>query len=119
MKLLNIKFSHEFSCDNDKFVKEQIMASFKPKIFYDNIFKRDHKKLPDIDIYVCGFPCQSFSTAGNREGFHKKSKEGIIFFECLKVIKHTKPIFFILENVKGLLTHEKGKTFKKIKSLFE
>ena len=95
------------------------MASFKPKIFYDNIFKRDHKKLPDIDIYVCGFPCQSFSTAGNREGFHKKSKEGIIFFECLKVIKHTKPIFFILENVKGLLTHEKGKTFKKIKSLFE
>ena len=48
LNLLGIKYSHEFSCDNDKYAKETIMHNYNPKIFYDNIFGRDHSKLPDI-----------------------------------------------------------------------
>ena len=117
LNLLGINYSHEFSCDNDKYAKETIMHNYKPKIFYDNIFERDHTKLPNIDLYCCGFPCQSFSTAGKREGFNKPNKEGVIFFECLKVIKAKKPNYFLLENVKGLIRHDKGKTFKRILDL--
>jgi len=117
LKLLNINFSHEFSCDNDKLVKDTILSNYTPKKFYDNILTRNNKKIPNIDIYICGFPCQSFSTAGNREGFYKQTNEGIIFFKCLEVIKYKLPKFFILENVKGLLTHEKGQTFKIILDL--
>jgi len=117
LNLLGIKYSHEFSCDNNKYAKETIMANYKPNIFYDNIFGRNHNKLPDIDLYCCGFPCQSFSTAGKREGFDNPNKEGIIFFECLKVIKAKEPKYFILENVKGLLRHDKGQTFKIILQL--
>jgi DNA (cytosine-5)-methyltransferase 1 len=111
LELLNIPHKHIFSCDNNKEVQNSIFNNFNPKHFYDNILTRDNKQLSNIDIYICGFPCQSFSTAGNREGFYKKDNQGIIFFSCLEVIKYKKPKFFILENVKGLVRHEKGKTF--------
>tara|TARA_B100001094_G_scaffold295196_1_gene316351 strand:- start:698 stop:1705 length:1008 start_codon:yes stop_codon:yes gene_type:complete len=117
LKYLNIDFIHEFSCDNDLFVKKTILYNFSPNKYYDDILTRNNNLLPDIDIYICGFPCQSFSTGGKREGFYKKNKEGIIFFKCLEVIKLKQPLFFILENVKGLLTHEKGKTFEIILNL--
>ena len=117
LNLLNINFIHEFSCDNDLLVKQTILNNFSPNNYYDDILTRDNNLLPDIDIYICGFPCQSFSTAGKREGFHKKNNEGIIFFRCLEVIKLKNPMFFILENVKGLLYHQKGQTFKIILDL--
>tara|TARA_Y100000389_G_scaffold71925_1_gene68636 strand:- start:223 stop:948 length:726 start_codon:yes stop_codon:yes gene_type:complete len=75
--------------------------------------------VPDIDLYVCGFPCQTFSIAGRRAGFD--DVRGQVFWGCLKVIKEKQPTYFILENVKGLLWHNKenkkdkyGKTFKVI-----
>ena len=112
LNLLGIKYSHEFSCDNNKYAKETIMANYKPNIFYDNIFGRNHNKLPDIDLYCCGFPCQSFSTAGKKEGFN--DPRGTIFFHCYKYISLKKPKVFILENVKGLVNHDNGNTFKTI-----
>jgi len=124
LTLMGIDFIHEFSCDNDKNVLESIKANYNPKKIYEDIFERDLKKLPNIDMYVLGFPCQSFSTIGQRTGkigkqlrkarFSKKGK-GNIFFEGFKVIKAKKPKFFILENVKGLITHNKGETFQIIK----
>ena len=77
-----------------------------------DITKRDIKDVPDIDLYICGFPCQSFSMAGNRDGFDGKT--GNVFFGCLEVIKEKHPKIFILENVKGLLSHDKKKTFKTV-----
>ena len=114
LEYLEIPVSHRFSCDNDKYIEETIYHNFEPKKYYDNILTRDNKKIPSIDFYVCGFPCQSFSTGGGREGFYKKNNEGIIFFCCLDVIEQTHPKFFILENVKGLVRHEKGKTLSVI-----
>ena len=109
---LNISFDHEFSCDCDIHVQNTIKANFKPKILYDNIFNRDISNIPDIDLYIAGFPCQPFSTINqHREGFNEINKKGIIFFECLKILQHKNPNYFIFENVIGLLTHNKKKTF--------
>lgn len=114
LEYLGLNYKHEFSCDNDKDVLITHKDNFSPKIMFYDIFDRHKKEIPNIDIYICGFPCQSFSTGGKREGFYKPSNEGIIFFKCLEVIKKSQPKVFILENVKGLLTHEKGDTFQVI-----
>jgi DNA (cytosine-5)-methyltransferase 1 len=109
---LNIKHKHIFSSDIDKHVIKSIKANYNPLHIFNDITIRDMEKVPDIDIYVCGFPCQTFSLIGNREGF--LDKRGIVFFSCLDVIKNKNPKFFILENVKGLFSHNKGKTFQTI-----
>lgn len=111
LEFLNVDYKHLFSSDNDEHVKTNVLHNFKPKIFYDNITTRNHSKLPKLDVYVCGFPCQSFSILGKRQGFDDEIK-GTIFFDCFLTIKHTKPTVFILENVKGLLNHDKHQTFK-------
>ena len=56
---------------------------------------------PELDLYICGFPCQPFSTAGKQKGF--LDPRGCIFSKCISFIKEKKPKFFILENVKGIL----------------
>lgn len=61
---------------------------------------------------VGGFPCQAFSIAGKRQGF--ADKRGSLFFEIIRIIKQTKPKYLLLENVKGLLHHDEGNTFKTI-----
>jgi len=112
LELLKIPYKHIFSCDNDKHVIENIKGNYNPEIIYEDIFNRDYKTLPKLDGYIAGFPCQTFSTLGKRAGFNEIN--GTIFFCCYKAIKYTKPKFFILENVKGLLNHNKGNTFKVI-----
>ena len=113
-KKLRIPISHEFSCDIDKFAKQSILANFKPKVFFDDIH-RDHKREAiHTTFYFLGFPCQAFSSAGKRLGFN--DNRGNIFFEGLKHIQHAKPKCFVLENVKGLITHKRGNTFKTILS---
>lgn len=113
LELLDIEVDHLFSCDNDRHAIESIKANYNPKHIYNDILNRDHSKLPYVDLYVAGFPCQTFSTLGNREGFNNLLK-GTIFFECLETIRCIRPKIFILENVKGLIQHNKGATFKTI-----
>lgn len=119
--LLQMKqaFSHEFSSDIDKYVIKNIKANYEPKRIYGDkegdypdgdISNRKSNTLPDIDLYVCGFPCTTFSQAGNREGF--KDKKGQVFWTCLEVIKTKRPKYFLLENVKGLLHHDKKRSWK-------
>lgn len=109
---LNIPHIHEFSSEIDKYCIKTIKANYNPKIIYDNILNRDNYSIPDIDLYVCGFPCQPFSQAGNKKGF--KDKRGNIFFSCIDLISIKKPKYFVLENVKGILSNDKGKTWKTI-----
>ncbi len=74
-------------------------------------------EIPDHDLLVGGFPCQSFSIAGKRGGF--SDTRGTMFFEIARILQAKKPRLFILENVKGLLSHDEGNTFKTIISTLD
>jgi len=79
---------------------------------YGDITKIDESALPNFEILVGGFPCQSFSIAGNRGGF--MDTRGTLFFDVAKIIKAKQPKIVLLENVKGLLSHDGGNTFETI-----
>lgn len=72
---------------------------------YGNLKKLSKEKLPDFDVLIAGFPCQSFSVIGRKDGF--SDNRGQIIFHLSRIINETKPKCFILENVKGLVTHDK------------
>ena len=72
----------------------------------------DPRELPEADCYTAGFPCQSFSVAGRRGGF--TDTRGTLFFEIMRLAKARKPEYLFLENVKGLLSCDGGKTFATI-----
>ena len=109
---LGIDYEHMFSSDIDKYARQSILANYTPNILYEDITKQ--RNLPKLDMYVCGFPCQPFSTSGSRLG--SQDKRGNIFFNCISTIKQTKTNIFILENVKGIITVQNGEYFKKIQS---
>lgn len=72
----------------------------------------DAKEIPDHDLLCGGFPCQAFSIAGKREGFN--DTRGTLFFDIARILKEKQPRLCLLENVKGLLSHDNGRTFKTI-----
>lgn len=109
LKQLKIKYKHVWSCDYDKYVKEMILENYNPELFFDDVFKRNVKNLPNIDLYICGFPCQSYSSIGKMQG--SKDPRSNVMKECLKVIRIKKPKVFILENVKNFQSVENGKMF--------
>lgn len=85
-------------------------------VIEEDIRKTDFSPYKGIDLVTGGFPCQTFSYAGKRMGFD--DVRGTLFYEYARCIKETNPKAFIAENVKGLLTHDKGKTFQTIISVF-
>ena len=72
------------------------------------------ERMPDFDLLCAGFPCQAFSIAGRREGF--ADARGTLFFEVARLVADKRPAYFLLENVPGLLSHDKGRTFHTILS---
>jgi len=76
---------------------------------YGDITTINPKELPDFDLIVGGFPCQSFSIAGKRGGF--SDTRGTLFFDIVRIIREKQPRLLLLENVKGLLSHDQGRTF--------
>jgi DNA (cytosine-5)-methyltransferase 1 len=116
LKLLNIEHEQVFACEIDKYARKSFKAIHgNPQTFYKDITKRDHSEIPQLDLYVAGFPCQAFSMAGKRKGFD--DVRGTLFFNVAEFIKINQPKCFILENVKGLISHDGGKTFQTIISL--
>jgi len=109
LKQLGIPFEHSFCCEKDTYALQSIKANYNPQKIYTDITKRKHSLLPDIDIYVCGFPCQPFSLMGNKMG--TTDSRSNIMYQCIKVIKKKLPKVFILENVKNFKFIEKGKPF--------
>jgi len=79
---------------------------------YGDITKINATKLPDFDLLTAGFPCQSFSIAGKRGGFD--DTRGTLFFDICRIAKAKEPMFMLLENVKGLVSHDGGKTLEVI-----
>lgn len=79
---------------------------------YGDATKLNPKELPNFDLLVGGFPCQAFSVAGKRRGFD--DTRGTLFFDIARILEHKRPQYLLLENVKGLLSHDLGKTFQTI-----
>ena len=84
---------------------------------YGDITTINAEDLPDFDMLVGGFPCQAFSIAGNRRGF--EDTRGTLFFDIARIAKTKKPTYLLLENVKGLLSHDNGRTFGTILSTMD
>ena len=105
-----------FSSEIDKYAIQTYKANFGETPNGD-ITKIDEKTIPHFDILLAGFPCQAFSIAGRRKGFD--DTRGTLFFEIQRILEYHKPQCFLLENVKGLINHNEGKTFKTIIDILE
>ncbi len=92
-------------------------ANNNTHIVIDDICNINSKSVPDVDVIVGGFPCQAFSIAGYQKGF--EDERGEIFFQLARIIKDKMPRIIFIENVKNLLGHDKGNTFKVIRETFE
>jgi len=110
-----------FACDNDSYVKQAYFANYKIE---DNRWFNDVNTLDatqflseNIDLLVGGSPCQSFSTVGKQEGMN--DIRGTLIFQFIRIVMECRPRIFIFENVKGLTTHDKGRTFKVVLKAFE
>jgi len=106
-----------FSSEWDKYAAQTYEANYGEKPFGD-ITKIHEKEIPDHDILLAGFPCQPFSNIGKREGF-LHTTQGTLFFDVLRILKEKRPQAFLLENVKGLVTHDNGNTFKVIQNALQ
>lgn len=106
----NCEFSSDIKNSAIKAYNENFIENIKPV----DITKISANKIPDFDYLLAGFPCQAFSYAGNRLGF--EDTRGTLFFDIARILKEKKPKGFILENVEGLITHDKGKTYKVIEN---
>ena len=107
---MSINFSHEFSSDIDEAVCTSIESNFKPKRLYGDVEFRNNSYVPKVDLYVAGFPCQPFSSAGKQQGFG--DSRGSVFYSIIDYLFVNKPKVFILENVKGFTTLNQGKCRK-------
>ena len=76
-------------------------------------------EIPHFDIMLGGFPCQAFSIAGHRQGFDDEKGRGILFFQLERIFRERKPEVIFLENVKNLVGHDGGNTFKVIMKKLE
>ena len=100
------------SCEWNKYSRETYKKNFGDYPKYNDARELDPKGLPDFDVLCAGFPCQAFSIAGKRMGF--EDTRGTVFFEIARIAKEKRPRYLFLENVKGLLNHERGQTFRAI-----
>lgn len=101
----------------DKYAVQIYQKHFPEHINYGDITQINAEKLPDFDLLCGGFPCQAFSIAGKRGGF--ADTRGTLFFDIARILEVKRPRLLLLENVKGLLSHDNGGTFKTIISTLD
>ena len=101
-------------CEIDEKARKAYEALYdtKGEICFEDATKINPNDVPDVDLICGGFPCQSFSIAGKRKGFD--DTRGTLFFEIARIAAVKKPAVLFLENVQGLLSHDKGWTFQTI-----
>ena len=101
-----------FTSEWDPHAQKTYEANFGEKPAGD-ITQIMSKDIPDFDVLLGGFPCQPFSSIGQRAGFMHKT-QGTLFYDIVRIIKDKRPKAFMLENVQGLLTHDQGRTLSTI-----
>lgn len=106
-------------CEIDQYARRayEAMYNTKGEMYFEDATKINPDDLPDIDLICGGFPCQAFSIAGRRNGFN--DTRGTLFFEIARIAATKKPALLFLENVPGLLNHDKGRTFQTILSALD
>jgi DNA (cytosine-5)-methyltransferase 1 len=118
-KRLNLNHTIEFACDIDKYAKQSYLANYQIKAndWHDDVTSFSAKKYKNnLDLLVGGSPCQAFSMVGKRLGL--QDIRGTLFYDFARIVNESKPKVFIYENVKGLLNHDKGKTWKVVQDVF-
>ena len=112
--LQNSNLEHELIgySEIDKYAIEVFERHFKGVKNYGDATNIQGDELPDFDLLVGGFPCQAFSVAGKQRGFD--DTRGTLFFDIARICSEKRPRYLVLENVKGLLSHDNGKTFQTI-----
>lgn len=109
-------FTPVYSNDMDKYAAETYGKNFDPEHYeLEDINKVTFDRIPEkVTVIAGGFPCQAFSIAGYRQGFNDDKGRGNLFFRIMDAVVEKDPEVVFLENVKNLVTHDKGKTFKVI-----
>lgn len=105
-------FKVVYANEIDKLACQTYEANFDVKIDNRDINYVKSSEIPNFDIMLAGFPCQAFSLAGYRQGFEDEKGRGTLFFELERIFKEKKPSIIFLENVKNLVGHDKGNTFR-------
>lgn len=100
------------ACEIDKYARSIYSRHFPGVRIYEDATKIRPEELPDFELLCAGFPCQAFSIAGKRFGFEES--RGKLFFEIARIAKQKRPRIILLENVLGLLNHDKQRTFAQI-----
>lgn len=117
MGFKNNGFKLSWANEFDKNACKTYRNNFKHQLIEGDVMELDISTLDEIDVLTAGFPCQPFSVAGYRQGFD--DKRGNHFFKILDFVDEMRPKVLFLENVKNLVGHDKGRTFKIIKELIE
>lgn len=111
-----------FVSEWDEYAQKTYKANFKDDFeIAGDITKIDEKDIPEFDICLAGFPCQAFSMAGKRQGFEDNYKglcRGTLFLDVARICEKHKPKVIFCENVKGLVSHDRGRTLQIIKKTF-
>lgn len=105
------------ACEIDQHARRIYERHFPKVRIYEDATTINPKELPDFDLLCGGFPCQAFSIAGKRLGFEES--RGTLFFEIARIAREKRPRYLLLENVTGLLNHDKGRTFTEILSALD
>lgn len=108
----NAGFDVIWANEFDKYAADTYRLNFNNKLVVDDIRNVEAKDIPDFDVMIGGFPCQAFSVAGYRKGF--EDERGNLFFELERIFTEKKPQVIFLENVKNLVGHDGGNTFRVI-----
>lgn len=118
-----------FASEIDQYARQTYIHNFKnisPQLFKAGLFNSDIRQIvpdeiPDFDVLCAGFPCQPFSQAGYKRGFNDShnSERGNLFFNIADILEVKRPKAYFLENVQGLVNHDRGKTFKVIRQVLE
>ena len=107
-------FETVYANEFDPYPAKTFELNHKIKVDVQDIHKVQTEDLPDFDVLLAGFPCQAFSIAGLRKGFEDQKGRGELFFELVRIMKDKKPRVAFFENVKNLVGHDNGNTFRVI-----
>lgn len=110
IKELGVPHRNVMAAEWDKYAQQTYLANFTTEKMYSDVTEINCSEVEQLGLFIAGFPCQAFSLAGKRLGFEET--RGTLFFNTAEFIKINQPACFILENVKGLLSHDRPKGSK-------